>query len=51
MITIKDIIMMIYEADYCKDKIDCIECSKIKYCGVNTKLIGLTYLYRGYYYG
>lgn len=51
MITIKDIIMMIYNELYCKETIECNRCTKYKFCRLNTKFIALEYLYRGCYYG
>lgn len=57
MITLEDIIYMIehfYCCHYPKPReVDmlCYKCKLYKYCGVDTKILSLDYLYRGEYYG
>jgi hypothetical protein len=57
MKTIKDIIDMVGKFSCChfskSREVDmlCYKCELYKYCGVDTKILTLDYLYRGEYYG
>lgn len=50
MKTLNDIIHIVWALPCCGFD-SCLKCPMGNYCGVDTKLLALDYLYRGEYYG